>query len=288
LLAFGSLPVWAGNDSTGTVGAAFLKLGNGVRAPAMGEAFSAVANDPSAIYWNPAGLAQIESRELSLSYNLWLQNTSFSTLQYVYPLTNGQAVGVSVFYMSYGDIMETTATSRTGTGRNISPSGTVSTVSYALGVNENLYCGANLKLLSQNIDTYQQSGSAFDLGLLMKDFRGMNLALVVQNLGSMGSDTLPQTMKLGLSKGLLDDRLLLAIDLSMPNDNNATVALGGEYKINPRLVIRGGYKAKAEEGSGGNLGIGLGLSLSGFTVDYAYVPYGDLGSAHRIGITLNL
>lgn len=285
LLAF---PALAGNESAGTVGGAFLKLGNGVRAPAMGEAFTAVADDASAISWNPAGIAQIDSKEISMSYNMWLQSTSYSTLHYVRPILPGHTLGASIFYLSYGDIMETTADSRAGTGRTFSPSGAVATISYASKIREYLFLGINLKLLNQSIDTYQESGIAIDLGLLFKNSRGIDIGLVVQNLGSMGGSSLPQTLKLGLSKNLLDDRLLVALDISFPEDNNTIVSLGGEYQINQLLVIRAGYNTKSEEGAGGNLGMGLGLNLSRFALDYAYVPYGELGATHRVGLRFKL
>jgi long-subunit fatty acid transport protein len=283
LLAF---PVYAGNDSTGTVGGAFLKLGNGVRAPAMGGTFTAVADDATAISWNPAGIADLNSRQISMSYNMWLQSTSYSNVHYVHPLMPGHTLGASIFYLSYGEIMETTATARTGTGAVFSPSGTVATLSYASKIREDLSLGANFKLLNQSIDTYQESGTAVDLGLIFKDFWGMDFGFVVQNVGSIGGSDLPQTMKLGLSKDLLDDKLLIALDLNLPKDNNAIFSLGGEYQINQLLAVRAGYNTRSEEGSGGNLGMGLGLNISGFAVDYAYVPYGELGAAHRAGLRL--
>ena len=283
-----ALPVFAGDESAGTVGGAFLKLGNGVRAPAMGEAFTAVADDASAIYWNPAGIAQLDSQEISMSYNMWLQSTSYSTVHYVHPILPGHTLGASIFYLNYGNIMETTASSRTGTGRIFSPSGTVATISYASNIRDNLSLGANLKVLSQSIDTYQESGTAIDLGILVKNLRGMDIGLVAQNLGSMSGASLPQTLKLGVSKNLLDDRMLIALDVSIPKDNNTIVSLGGEYQLNQLLKLRAGYNTKSEEGAGGNLGMGLGLNLSRFSVDYAYVPYGELGSAHRVGLRFRL
>lgn len=287
ILMFG-FSAWAGNAGTGTVGGAFLKLGNGVRAPAMGEAFTAVADDATAIFWNPAGIARLNSREISMAYNMWLLNTSYSSVQYVQPILPGHTVGASIFYLSYGDIMETTTTSRTGTGRAFSPSGTIMTVSYALSIKENLSLGSNIKLLNQSIDTYQESGSAIDVGLLLNDFRGLDLGLVIQNIGSISGSSLPQALKVGVSKKLFGERLLAALDLSFPADNNTFLSLGGEYKLSNILLVRAGYNTKSEEGSGGNLGIGLGLNISRFAVDYAYVPYGDLGSAHRVGLRVQL
>jgi len=60
-----------GGQRAGTSSATFLRIGVGARAVAMGETFVAVANDPSAIYWNPAGLASLQRRELSISHVQW-------------------------------------------------------------------------------------------------------------------------------------------------------------------------------------------------------------------------
>jgi long-subunit fatty acid transport protein len=283
VLAF---PVFAGNANTGTVGGTFLKLGSGVRAPAMGEAFTAVVDDATAIFWNPAGITQLNSKELSMTHNVWLIDTSYSTMHYVQPLLPGHTLGASIFYLSYGNMMETTAVSREGTGRVFSPSAAVATVSYALKILENLSLGTNLKFINQSIDRYGENGNALDVGLLLSDFKGMNMGLVVQNIGSMGGTTLPQNLKLGISKRFLDQKLLAAFDVGIPIDSSVFLSLGGEYQLNDFLVVRAGGSTKAEEGSGGNFGIGLGLNLSRFAVDYAYVPYGDLGSVHRVGLRL--
>ncbi|MBU0672235.1 MAG: PorV/PorQ family protein [Candidatus Margulisbacteria bacterium] len=288
LVVLMALPVFAGDESAGTVGGAFLKLGNGVRAPAMGEAFTAVADDASAIYWNPAGIAKLDSPEISMSYNMWLQSTSYSTVHYVHPILPGHTLGASIFYLNYGNIMETTATSRTGTGRIFSPSGSVATISYASNINDSLSLGANLKVLGQSIDMYQENGTAVDLGLLLKNPRGMDIGLVAQNLGVMNGSSLPQTWKLGVSKKLLDDKMLIALDIGAPTDNKTIVSLGCEYQLNQLLKLRAGYNTKSEEGAGGNLGMGLGLNLSRFSVDYTYAPYGELGSAHRVGLRFKL
>src|SRR5437868_6492711 len=60
----------------GTSGGQFLRVGVGARAPGMGGAFSPVADDATAIYWNPAGLAMLEKKEVSVSYNAYFKDTS--------------------------------------------------------------------------------------------------------------------------------------------------------------------------------------------------------------------
>ena len=55
-------------SDSGTTTAQFLKLGVGARAIGMGEAYSAIADDPTAIYWNPAGLAAVSEHSVSLMH----------------------------------------------------------------------------------------------------------------------------------------------------------------------------------------------------------------------------
>ena len=56
----------------GNSGFVFLRLGNGARASGMGEAFTAVADGATSIYWNPAGMAGVEGVELSVTHTEWL------------------------------------------------------------------------------------------------------------------------------------------------------------------------------------------------------------------------
>src|SRR5580765_128324 len=74
-----------GGQRAGTSSATFLRIGIGARAVGMGETFVAVANDPSAIYWNPAGLASLQRRELSFSHVQWPADVHFEHLTLILP-----------------------------------------------------------------------------------------------------------------------------------------------------------------------------------------------------------
>ena len=77
------IPAFAGN---GTTTANFLKIGAGARAIGMGEAFTGVSDDVTAVYWNPAGLGQLELTELSVMDNQWIEKISNLFLGYGIPL----------------------------------------------------------------------------------------------------------------------------------------------------------------------------------------------------------
>ena len=74
-----------GEQRAGTASGTFLRIGLGARATGMGESFVAVANDPSAIYWNPAGLASLQRRELAISHVQWPADIRYEHLTLILP-----------------------------------------------------------------------------------------------------------------------------------------------------------------------------------------------------------
>ena len=84
-----------GEQRAGTASGTFLKIGIGARATGLGEAFVAVANDPTAIYWNPAGLASIQRQELAISHVEWPADIRFEHLALVLPVRRlGGSLGI--------------------------------------------------------------------------------------------------------------------------------------------------------------------------------------------------
>src|SRR5258706_15883429 len=83
----GLLVTWAGfaaASDPGTTAANFLKLGIGPRAIAMGNAQVGLANDVYATYWNPAGLADLETPEAGFVQNQYIQDVSEGYLAFAY------------------------------------------------------------------------------------------------------------------------------------------------------------------------------------------------------------
>ncbi len=63
LVAAAAAPRARCRPDVGTVAAQFLQIGAGARAVGMGEAYTAVADGPDALYWNPAGLSRMSRPE---------------------------------------------------------------------------------------------------------------------------------------------------------------------------------------------------------------------------------
>jgi hypothetical protein len=284
VFCFSFSAAFATNSQTGTSGGAILKLDQSVKASALGGSFVALADDPTTIFYNPAGLLFTDESQLSFAQNNWLLGTSYSTLCYSHS-QGKDALGLALSRISFGEIQETTGTDRTGTGRYFSPGSLLCMFSWARDMRW-AYVGASAKILQQNLDTYQENGLGLDAGLLSRTpIDNLRAGASILNLGTSGGNTLPLTLIFGLYYDINDKWSVLG-DLRMPRDNNATIHLGGEYTPLSFLTLRGGISSRNEEGSGGNYSLGLGLHFGKFNLDYAYVPYAELGDTHRVGITL--
>src|SRR5262245_16293035 len=97
------------SGSVGTTTANFLKLGAGARGEAMGEAYSAVVNDATALYWNPAGLTRVSSNDVSFMHAPYIASSYYDYGAYAHRV-GPHAGGLAVQYFSAGRITETDAT----------------------------------------------------------------------------------------------------------------------------------------------------------------------------------
>ena len=90
----------------GTAVAQFLEIGMGARATAMGEAFTAVTNDASSVFWNPAGVAAVEQRNLFLAYNSWPADIAVGGMSFAYGFENAGVVAISAIYLMTDDVID--------------------------------------------------------------------------------------------------------------------------------------------------------------------------------------
>jgi len=272
----------AASSNTGVTAGSFLNIFGGCRPASMGDAFIAISDDNNGIYWNPAGLSQIKRPTLSSIYGSWLTGINFANISYVNPLDRF-TYGVSLSYVNYGEIEETTLGQPGGTGRLFSPTNYAIYSSLAYKLNSRMSIGFNGKYLTDNIDNNTASGYGADASILWLANDQLTYGACARNiLSKFGNYSLPSNYGLGLSYKL--PFLTIAADYNIPNDNNSTINLGLECQYMNILSGRLGYNTRSEELAGGNLGIGLGLNMSSISFDYAYVPYGDLGTTHRLTI----
>jgi len=266
-------------NGLGTTTTNFLKIGLGARATAMGGAFTALANDGTSLYWNPAGLTQIEKREFSATYNSWFEGISQGYLGFILPSSRG-ILGFGINYVDMGKLE--------GRDEYGNPTGDFGASDIHLVVGyadkfKNISWGITAGWIQDTIEKDTKSIFLGNFGLLYPVNERISLGIVVQNIGSkLGSDPLPLISKLGVASK--SETLTVAIDLAKPQDNEIYYCLGVERWLRDVLALRVGYKTNQDIGQG--LTAGIGYKFERICLDYAYVPYGDLGDTHRISLTM--
>lgn len=284
---------------TGTTAAKFLSIGVGARANSMGGAFSAVANDVSALYWNPAGIANINETQTLFSYTKMFADININYFGLVIPAGEYGTFGASVTALNVGDMEVTTEFLPEGTGEKFSAGSYSFAFTYAKYITEDFAVGANVKYIRESIYNSSASGIAFDIGTVFKTpFYGVKFASSISNYGSKmqmsGDDLLvrhdpdpqragnnqtidayyktdefelPLRLQVGIARDfqILDEhRFTIAVDAIHPNDNNQWINVGGEISLFNNLVsLRGGYKTLFLKDTQEGLTLGAGIQYDG-------------------------
>ena len=309
-------PVYAQFDNVtrdvsrrGTAAADFLSIPVGARATAMGGAITASIDDPTAVYWNPAGLGNMEQGGLSVEYAQWLAEIDFNFVSVVLPTRAGN-FGLGVTSMRSPEMDVTTVDAQNGTGETFSADSYVFALSYGRALTERFSMGGTVKYITERIADSNAGGFAVDLGTtFVTPFYGIRLGAAISNFGTKmqmsGDDLLvrvdidenaagnnsssralldteafdlPLTMRIGMAGEVFQSgsaRLTLAVEARSPNNSEQYVNLGAELGLLGDLVmLRGGYSELFLDDAVRSFSLGAGLNYAfgplSFIVDYAY------------------
>jgi outer membrane protein OmpA-like peptidoglycan-associated protein len=277
------LTLFLSKGDVGTTMYPLLKIGVGPRPVALGETFVALADDITASYWNPAGLAHCKELQFFASHHEWFLDIRDEYVSIGMPGLGG--------YFSLGGVYSSIKDVEIWDDNNM-PLGTrnlwsgVFGVSYGRFMNERLALGFGLKTAYEDLYEEQLTDVAADLGAQVEFNEHIVIGGALRNLSY--SLDIPTDMKIGACYCDLQN-FNLVLDLTLPNDNILHVSTGVEYNFNEYLSLRGGWRSGPYDIS--NLGwtsgftTGIGLHFSGLTLDYAFVPYGKLGLTHRIALS---
>lgn len=296
-----ALPAAAYASGAGTTAAPFLKAAMSPRAVGMAGAFSALADDSGAIFVNPAGLAQFGEREAAVDFSSYLQDAKMGNLSYA-GSAGGNRFGFGASFTTVGGLDKRGLNDAAGAVPDLgsfSASDLAVTLAYAKAdllpdSMKGLDGGFAVKFIRSAIDSKTAFAAAVDAGAIYHATKKMNLSLVVQNLGTEmkfeeESDPLPLNLRAGALYKASPELNVTAEVSEYLQDEKFYPSLGAEYWFRKAFALRGGYKFgydTANLGAAVGLSLGFGVKVAGLGVDYAFLPFGDLGNIHRFGVWL--
>ena len=314
-------------DKTGTTAAKFLTIGIGSRPAGLGNAFVSIADDPTAMYWNPAGISRLGGHEAIVNHNNWFAGISLDYSGAVIKLSDNAAFGANITMVSMEEI-EVTRYGNEDTGETYRAGNLAIGLSYARNLTDKFSLGGNLKLIRESIASNHASGFAIDIGTLFDTPFGFKLGTSISNFGpkmQMSGDDLivpvdiseniegnnenttgnistdqfdlPLLLRVGISgqKSISNiGGLIWAIDSGHPNDNNSFLNAGAEVTfLNNLLSLRTGYRSLYLNDRVSEYSFGLGFNLVNIinkpiNIDYSFETLKFLGATQQISIRLRL
>ncbi|MBN2407028.1 MAG: PorV/PorQ family protein [Elusimicrobia bacterium] len=283
LVSLGQFAVnWAEQKGTGGMPGAFMSWGAGARSLGMGKAFVALADDASATYWNPAGLARLSRSELTALHSILWGGTVYDFISYVQPTQFGGTFGFSGTRLFLGGFEGRDELNRvTHTFADIQ---SAYGASYGQKVLQTLSIGANLKKMSHTLDDHASGSYIVDIGALYSPLEMLNIGVNLQNLLALTygtEDELPIIARFGMNYKLLRQKLLIGTDLeaTIGWSRGIPYHMGAEYWAMSYLALRMGIDPQ-------EFNMGFGLRYEDYGLDYAYATH-DMGGSHRISATIS-
>lgn len=297
-------------SKSGTVAAEFLQIGIGERAMGLGGAYVAMADDISALYWNPAGITHIKTYGFSISKTDWITDLELDHFGMVYRVRPNAVVGFSLQWLGYPALLVRTETNPDGTGETFDGYDLAAGLTYGQQVTSRFRVGGTLKLIRQNIWHTSAQTAAIDIGTQFEtDLPGkLVIGAMIRNFGgqmkmdgrdlrafidpdpiSLGNNDrvpvnletepwpLPMVFQFGVAARLVDTpmhTLRMEVDALHPNANYESVNVGMEYSFQGRFDVRTGYNALFLPDAESGFTAGMGVRKTMFNGHELRIEYG--------------
>jgi hypothetical protein len=319
----------AGSASTesyakvGMSGGQFLKIGHGARGNGMAGAVSAVSNDLSSIFWNPAGIADIPSLSAEFDYTQWFAGMNHNFGAVGLPIGEGYVLSLHFTSLSTSEMERTTIERPEGLNSYFTASDVSVGISFAGYLTDQFSFGITGRYLNNTIAAADAVGFSFDVGTKYKtgiqgivlgvSLHGLTTELtyqgnefnktlkLVQNAWASPVDVklvpspfdIPLLFRASAAADIIkqeEHSLIGAIDFTTTSDSPEQFAIGVEYEWNKLIAVRAGYRIGNDvQGFSGGVGINYFSGSFSGRIDYSISPLAyDLGLVNRISVSLDL
>jgi hypothetical protein len=311
-------------SAVGINAATFLEIGVGARAMAMGGSYVAVANDPTALYYNPSGIVWMKGIQVEVMHNEWFVDSDYDFIGLVVPLPFlDSSIGLSVITLGYGEQAVRTVDRPEGTGQTYDARDYAIALTWAKALTDRFSFGMSGKFINQRIWNESGNAAAVDFGIFYHTgIKGLRIGFNMSNFGTTirikgrdlhstidpddqnqnvdrvpveyrtSSYPLPLIFRAGMS---YERRLgtfgsaLITMDVNHPSHAPESINVGAEFGFGSMFFIRGGYENLFEKNAINVPTIGGGVDYyrtgtMGFRIDYAYSDWGILDHSHRFSV----
>ncbi len=295
----------------GTAVAQFLEINLGARGTAMGHAYTTLTDNADAVFWNPAGLSNIQNGSFILDYTKWPADIGIGGFSAALSVENIGTFSINGAYLMTDDMEITTVNQPDGTGETFGITNYTFGLSYARKLTENLSIGVTTKIVSEKYFDYGYTGFAFDIGTQFNTgYRGLKIGMSILHFGpevkfdgeyfdysdpdlatgdkkQFEQYSLPISFRIGACMDVWqsdENKIISAVDMVHTNNNLEQYNFGFEYGYDNLIFFRGGYRFNLDEG-GFSLGTGVIYQLfeeNKVALNYSFADRGIVASIHRI------
>ena len=259
-------------------GMQFLKIGQGARAVAMGDAFTAVADDINAIFWNGSGLVHVERVAYQANWTRFLLDTQLYSAAAVWNTRSarGEVLGIAVTSHNPKPSKETTIYQPNGTGQDVIVHNISVGLLYAIKFTDKFSFSAKANYVQEKLYTVKTTGFTVDVGsFFYTGFRSLRIAMSFRNFGPDRKSgdrayLLPLVYNIGVAAEVYGEKgdpsyLTASAESAFFVDFEQRWHFGAELWLQNALALRAGWKWNYDL-EGIALGAGLKQTFGGRTI----------------------
>ncbi|MBU8920220.1 MAG: PorV/PorQ family protein [Bacteroidales bacterium] len=242
---------WGSEENAGMTGD-WLTHFRSARSMGLGGAFTAIADEPIGMVWNPAGLTQLYRNEVYLETARLFEGTSITSFSFAVPGTRFPTLGLSILSLSSGTF------EKTNEFNEVTGSFNESNMAFILSASHDLYqflsVGGNLKVLRQSMDEFNDTGIGIDLGIMARVMPGLSLGASLLNIGGPSlslrdtDESYPVEFRGGFALQILSGRAAVTGEIVRISGIETSFHAGTEYWVNQSLGLRLGLNALSPAG----------------------------------------